>query len=1344
MQIYGEEQVNTYTSGNQTEPKVTTLADGSYVVVWQSSDQDEGTSNGIYAQRFTASGIPIGAEFAVNTTTAGNQSNPDIAALADGGFVITWEGVDSSSQGIYAQRYGADGTPAGANTLVNTTTNSTQYQTSVVGYDSGYAVVWTSYGNNGNNTYDIYLQRYDTAGNPVGAETLVSTIPSTSNPQTGHQYHAAVTAQPNGDLVIAWNDSSANDSSADGVFARTVSAAGVFSDTFLVNTTVTGSQSHSNGEHGPNVAALAGGGSVVVWSANGQDGSGWGVYAQLLNADGSKNGTEFLINQSTNGSQYHPDVTALSTGGFVVTWYNDNYDLSGTGTTSDVYIREYDAGGTAVSAQDKIASTTNSTEYLPAITDLGNGNYVVVYADYVSAANGGDNTYEIKQRLFGDITELPRQSNPELGDFTGTVTFGENAVNAAGQVIDPAVSLTDLDSANFDGGTVDLFYTYLGESTDQLSVRNQGNAPGQIGLSGATVSWGGIAIGTLSGGANGSNLSILLNANATVEAVEALIQNLTYASTSQSPAATRSVALRVSDGDGGASASSSVTINVTLELDGVPEVHVAERVNTYTSNTQENPEIAVLTDGSYVIVWNSYGQDDTNSDGIYAQRFAANGVAMGPEFRINDAVDGAQHLPTIAALSDGGFVVTWQDQTGVDGSGYGVIAQRFDASGTAQGSNFVVNTTTSGTQYAGPVAGYTGGFAVMWSSSQTGGSSWDIYIQRFDNAGAKVGGEQLVSTALGLSSAQTSQQYYGDIAARANGDMVVVWNDNGGNDGNSDGVFGRLYNAASGTFGGTFLVNTTTAGQQSNGSLGYEPKVAMAADGSFVVVWPANGQDGSGWGVFGQRFDASGAKLGGEFQINESTTGGQYQADITMLSTGGFVVTWHNDNYDISGTGSYQDTYIREYDAAGNAIDGERKITDNNSTGSNQQYLPAIADLGNGNFVVAYTGYNNVADGGNNTYEIYQNLFGSAVDLARSSANPVLTDVTSAVSYFENDVNSAPQLLDPAVSLTDPDSADFGGGRLDLYYVQYGEATDQLGIRNQGNSAGQIGVSGSTVSFGGVAIGTLSGGTNGSNLSVLFNASATPDAVEAVIQNLTYASTATNPQPVRTVAVRVSDGDGGLSAPSTIAINVTLDLDGAQAVHGEERVNSYTPSTANTPQVADLAGGGYVVVWASNGQDGSGDGVYGQRFDASGVAVGDEFLVNTGHTTSQQDWPHVAGLSDGGFIVTWQNSDGAVDGSGYSVQAQRYDASGTPAGANFTVNTHTSSNQYHDAVAAYTGGFAVVWASTSNPGGSNYDIYLQRYLNDGSLVGGETLVSTVGATAQTGQEVPEIVADRGP
>ena len=91
------------------------------------------------------------------------------------------------------------------------------------------------------------------------------------------------------------------------------------------------------------------------------------------------------------------------------------------------------------------------------------------------------------------------------------------------------------------------------------------------------------------------------------------------------------------------------------------------------------------------------------------------------------------------------------------------------------------------------------------------------------------------------------------------------------------------------------------------------------------------------WGVIGQRFDASGNKLGGEFVVNETTAGSQYQPEITALSTGGFVVTFYNDNYDISGAGTTADVYIREYDASGVAIDGQRPRHHEDGKGGNRQ-----------------------------------------------------------------------------------------------------------------------------------------------------------------------------------------------------------------------------------------------------------------------------------------------------------------------------------------------------------------------------------------------------------------------
>ena len=85
------------------------------------------------------------------------------------------------------------------------------------------------------------------------------------------------------------------------------------------------------------------------------------------------------------------------------------------------------------------------------------------------------------------------------------------------------------------------------------------------------------------------------------------------------------------------------------------------------------------------------------------------------------------------------------------------------------------------------------------------------------------------------------------------------------------------------------------------------------SDGGFVVVWRSSGQDGSGEGVYGQRFATDGTPAGGEFRVNEGTPGSQYQPDVIGLAGGGFVVAWYSDWYDISGTGSYSDVYVREY-----------------------------------------------------------------------------------------------------------------------------------------------------------------------------------------------------------------------------------------------------------------------------------------------------------------------------------------------------------------------------------------------------------------------------------------------
>ena len=88
-------------------------------------------------------------------------------------------------------------------------------------------------------------------------------------------------------------------------------------------------------------------------------------------------------------------------------------------------------------------------------------------------------------------------------------------------------------------------------------------------------------------------------------------------------------------------------------------------------------------------------------------------------------------------------------------------------------------------------------------------------------------------------------------------------------------------------------------------------------------------------------------------------------------------------------------------------------------------------------------------------------------------ATPVVGDVSTPVVFLEGDVNAAPQLIDTDAALTDVDSTDFDGGNLIVSYLTGGSTQDQLGVRNQGTGFGEVGVSGSTVTFAGVAIGTI-------------------------------------------------------------------------------------------------------------------------------------------------------------------------------------------------------------------------------------------------------------------------------
>jgi len=281
-----------------------------------------------------------------------------------------------------------------------------------------------------------------------------------------------------------------------------------------------------------------------------------------------------------------------------------------------------------------------------------------------------------------------------------------------------------------------------------------------------------------------------------------------------------------------------------FDADGV-KISDGFRANTYTSGPQSNSSITALMGGGFVVTWSSgyygsSGSQDSSGSGIFGQIYNSAGVRVGEEFRANTHTVLGQSDPSIAGLIDGGFVVTWTSEQ-QDSSGFGLYAQVYDDLGRRVGDEFRVNTYTANDQYDSSITSLSeGGFVVVWTSNKQEGALIGVYGQVFDVNGSRVGAEFRVNSALG-------SHVYPAVAALEGGDFVVTWTAFG-QDGPNWGVYGQVFSSDGSSIGDEFRVNTYTEGYQGN------PSVTGLLDGSFVVTWTSDGQDGSGLGVYGQLF----------------------------------------------------------------------------------------------------------------------------------------------------------------------------------------------------------------------------------------------------------------------------------------------------------------------------------------------------------------------------------------------------------------------------------------------------------------------------------------------------------
>jgi Ca2+-binding RTX toxin-like protein len=344
---------------------------------------------------------PLSNATRVNTTTLGQQFDAAIAPLSTGGYVVIWD--DNERQEVYGQRYDAAGNPLGGEFQVNTTTAGTQFFPTVTALtDGGFVVAWQS-GTLQN--ADIYGRRYDAGGLPVGNDFLVQGI-------AGEQLNARVLGLDGGGFLITWDTITGG--SFQEVSGRLYNAAGNPGLSFTINTTTADQQGIST------LAPLAGGGFVATWqSITPANSNNAEILGQRFDSLGAKVGPEFQVNTTSAGSQYGNDVARLSDGGFVVSWTDPDADR--------IFARRYDASGNALSGEITVASPATPSVGGTTATALANGGFLVSWVE-------GDGTVN---RIFA------RAYDGSNAPITDRFEVSQNATDFPVQTADGVVTLTN-------------------------------------------------------------------------------------------------------------------------------------------------------------------------------------------------------------------------------------------------------------------------------------------------------------------------------------------------------------------------------------------------------------------------------------------------------------------------------------------------------------------------------------------------------------------------------------------------------------------------------------------------------------------------------------------------------------------------------------------------------------------------------------------------------------------------------------------------------------------------------------------------------------------------------------
>jgi subtilisin-like proprotein convertase family protein len=1029
--------------------------------------------------------------------------------------------------------------------------------------DGDHIVVLTATDDSG--TDRLYYRQFDPAGNPTSDLIPVLAGDTNASDFTGDiQENATVAVDADGDFIITWTNVREGDAD---IFARRFAADGqALGDAFQVNTYTDDNQVWSS------VAMDADGDFIVTWSSyaqelNGQQGSGYGVYARRYDSTGVALASEFQVNVTESGNQRHSVVDMDSEGGFVVVWQSDQGSLG-----DEIMARVFNSDGSAIASPNSGEITVNDTstgnQRFPDVAIASDGDDFIV--TWTSSYSNDDTS---GTSVYGQLINIPLldQTDTTLaksGEFlvnsttTGDQCYSVVDMNNQGNFVIAWQGRGDIEGEESEKDDQGIYFQQFDVNLDRIGGETRANADPELTQVYPSIdadSAGNfVLVWQTQAGQDPSEVYRLLSDD--VLSVEdddgPWVTDVLLADGS-----------RVIEGD--------VLPVPTSESGGVSQLRVLFSedlsVRVGADGTPESGPDSVLNPANWGLECNSSVVEGAITDVDFGFNESLN------KWEAVLTLDGNGTSADTTELPAGDYVLTVLDN----------ITDKYDYDLVSDDGDYFLGNRLDGDYDGVPgtspdSTGYSG-YKLQFSVSE------DAQLGPETRVNEVVTGDPAYVQVFGpnLGTGQAQEESRQSVAVDHDGDFAVVWTSYGQDDASDDsgaGVYLRLYDSDNNAQTSEILVNQTVVGDQRNAS------IAMDADGDFVVVWEAEGtSDDGSWDVYGRCFDSIGNPIGDEFLVNQETANDQVNPSVSMDYWGNFVVVWASSQGESSGY--FNDIWGRLYDLEGQPTTGDFQVNDTQISAQSPSpgvasTNPSVAMAPNGNFAVAW-------------------------DQITAQTNGVITDSQIVAKYFDS------QGTDLVSEFQVDDGSGTGGG--DAFRTA---RNPQVGLDENGNmtvvweayGADDVGVTSSygvffqqfevliveDIDLTVPSTVTVTSGTSGQvNLADFAGEQVNPGVGVDADGDFTV----------------VWNGAGGESSPldpTNSDLFGNLDTEGvwlrnydplATPSSGQYCVNMTTEGVQNYPAIAMEPDGDYVVVWQGKGV-GDQHGVFARQYDTAGDSAG--------------------------------------------------------------------------------------------------------------------------------------------